>query len=302
MDKFKVSVIIPVYNAALFVVKAVESAVSLEAVNEVILIEDGSSDDSLNICKELKIKYPKVVLLQHENNSNRGAGASRNLGLRSAKSEFIAFLDADDYYLPNRFVNAQKLFNINPLVDGVFEAIGTHFYSKKAREKYQKNELTTLNEAFLNENGLFASIICGRGFAHLNGIVIKQSVLNKNLFFDEKLKQSQDTDFILNLDLKCYLIKGNLEAPVAMRGVHEQNRIHNVRQAKKYAKDLALKWIALSENTDWQRKVKYNLVLIYLNSCRDNALKTFICLLNLLLNFPFVAGYFKLSDFKKLVK
>src|SRR5690554_4082261 len=99
----QVSVIIPVYNAANFVTQAVESAVVLGEVGEVIVVEDGSPDNALDICRELADKYSKVKLFQHPNGENRGPGASRNLGIMNASFDFISFLDADDWYLPNRF-------------------------------------------------------------------------------------------------------------------------------------------------------------------------------------------------------
>jgi glycosyltransferase involved in cell wall biosynthesis len=80
----QVSVITPVYNAASFVTQAVESALQQPETAEVLIIEDGSPDNSLEVCQELAKKYEKVKLLRHPNGENRGAGASRNLGMRNA--------------------------------------------------------------------------------------------------------------------------------------------------------------------------------------------------------------------------
>ena len=112
MDKIKIkpvqpplniSVIIPVYNASAFLKKAVESAIQFEEVKEIILVEDGSTDHSLEVCEILENEFGAVKLFQHPDKGNHGAGATRNLGLEKATGDFIAFLDADDYYLPNRF-------------------------------------------------------------------------------------------------------------------------------------------------------------------------------------------------------
>ncbi|PIY03241.1 MAG: glycosyltransferase family 2 protein, partial [Bacteroidetes bacterium CG_4_10_14_3_um_filter_31_20] len=70
--------------------------------SEVILIEDGSPDNGLDVCTSLAKKYSKVRLYRHENGENKGASASRNLGIRKANYPYVAFLDADDFYLPNR--------------------------------------------------------------------------------------------------------------------------------------------------------------------------------------------------------
>ena len=116
----------PVYNAGAFLEKAVNSALSLEEVEEILLIEDGSTDDSLELCKKLSSENSKIKLYQHSDKGNHGAGASRNLGLENASQEFIAFLDADDYYLPNRF-DAEKEHFKNQKIEGVFGAIGKEF-------------------------------------------------------------------------------------------------------------------------------------------------------------------------------
>ncbi|MEF9478784.1 glycosyltransferase [Chryseobacterium sp. 1B4] len=72
----KISVIIPVCNAEVLITNAVESALQFGEVYEVILIEDGSYDQSLNVCKELEQKYERVKLLQHSDQQNHGASAS----------------------------------------------------------------------------------------------------------------------------------------------------------------------------------------------------------------------------------
>ena len=144
-----ISVIIPVYNAATFLHKAVESAVNLDEVKEILLVEDASTDNSLELCRTLQTEYSKVKLFQHPDHGNHGAGATRNLGLEKASQEFIAFLDADDYYLPNRFEAEKEIFK-NEKIEGVFNAIGTEFYSEKGKEEFQQKfkntELTTVKK------------------------------------------------------------------------------------------------------------------------------------------------------------
>ena len=106
-----ISIIIPVYNAERFLEKAVDSALQFSEVKEILLVEDGSPDQSLEVCKKLLIKDKRIKLLQHPDQGNHGAGASRNLGLEKATGDFIAFLDADDYYLINRFDAEKEIFN-----------------------------------------------------------------------------------------------------------------------------------------------------------------------------------------------
>src|SRR5688572_18232560 len=110
MWEFKVSVIIPVYNAEKYLRNAVESAVNLEEVGEILLIEDNSPDNALQVCLQLEKEYDKVKVHRHPNGENRGAGESRNLGIKKSSFDYIAFLDADDWYLSNRFKRCKEIF------------------------------------------------------------------------------------------------------------------------------------------------------------------------------------------------
>src|SRR5687768_1176577 len=109
MPTFKVSVIIPVYNAEKYLRGAVESAVNLEDVGEILLIEDKSPDNALQLCHQLAKEFDKVRVFTHPHGENKGAGASRNLGIEKSTLDYIAFLDADDWYLPNRFVKSKEI-------------------------------------------------------------------------------------------------------------------------------------------------------------------------------------------------
>ena len=74
----KISVITPVYNAEKYITQAVESALQFPEVWEIILVEDQSPDNALEVCKTLAEKYDRVKLFQHPDKGNHGAGASRN--------------------------------------------------------------------------------------------------------------------------------------------------------------------------------------------------------------------------------
>ncbi|MFV9691842.1 MAG: glycosyltransferase family 2 protein, partial [Desulfobacteria bacterium] len=116
----KISVIIPVYNAEKYVRNAIESALQQPETGEILLVEDNSPDNCLQICRDLEKKHEIVELLRHPDGRNHGAGASRNLGIKNAKFDYISFLDADDYYLPGRFEAARRLFEKYHDIDGVY--------------------------------------------------------------------------------------------------------------------------------------------------------------------------------------
>lgn len=232
-----ISVIIPVYNAQDFLEKAVNSALYFEEVKEVLLINDGSSDNSLMVCEQLVSKNSRVKLLQHHDKGNHGAGATRNLGLAKASQEYIAFLDADDYYLPNRFDVEREAFK-DSKIEGVFGAIGVDFLSQKGEEefksKFKNNNLTTVNypaegkDVFLglmdlssNYFGIFFSLI---------GLTVRKSSITKNkIKFNPELRVHQDTDFNLRLSYYCNLKTGSIKEAVSIRGVHDDNRITKIK-------------------------------------------------------------------------
>jgi len=236
-----ISVIIPVYNAAQFLEKSVHSALQFEEVKEILLIEDASPDDSLLICEKLVTENPRVKLYQHPDKGNHGAGATRNLGLEKAQSEFIAFLDSDDYYLPNRF-DAEKIIFNDSNIEGVFGAIGVEYLSEKGKEEFQnkfKNTtLTTVNYHAEGEDvfkGLLGLTKKPFGtFFHLNTLTIRKSALQKhNLRFNEKLRIHQDSDFIIKLAYLCHLKSGIIDKAIAIRGVHDDNRITKIKPYSK---------------------------------------------------------------------
>ena len=120
---FIVSVVMPVYNAAPFVEEAVNSALKQPEVGEILLIEDGSPDNAIEICRRLVLTDKRIRLFQHAEGKNLGAGESRNVGLRNATYPYIAFLDADDIFGDDRFKKDKELFENDETIDGVYNAV-----------------------------------------------------------------------------------------------------------------------------------------------------------------------------------
>lgn len=226
--KFEVSVIIPVYNAEKFIEEAVNSAVHLNEVAEIILVEDHSPDNALLICQELEIKYQKVRLLQHPGAVNKGAGASRNLGILEAKYEYISFLDADDVYLPNRFEVEKNLYREGKLGDGVFHNSGK--YSSKELYYDQENIKNIRN---LPGKDYLYGLFRGSFSLATNSITIKRTLFNKTKYFNEELKLHQDTHMWYKVFHFGKIKAGSLELPVSLTREHEERRIYNRSQDSK---------------------------------------------------------------------
>jgi glycosyltransferase involved in cell wall biosynthesis len=120
-DKQLVSCIIIFFNAEKFLEEAIESVFAQTYKNwELLLVDDGSNEDSTTIALKYAEKYPKkVCYLEHEGHQNRGMSATRNLGIRHAKGEYIAFLDADDIWLPRKLERKVAILNSHPEVSMV---------------------------------------------------------------------------------------------------------------------------------------------------------------------------------------
>lgn len=230
-----VSVIIPVFNASPFIRTAVESALANPEVKEIILVEDGSPDNSMDVCESLSNEYSIVKLFHHHDRSNKGAGASRNLGIIKATQEYISFLDADDFMTPIRFEKENKIFESHPNADGVYGALGTKYYDEIGASAWEKrglkeHSLTTINKE-IEPSELFDFLIGIRndksysGYFSLITLTIKREKLIKHqLFFDETLRLHQDSVFIFKCAYYLKLYSGEISKPIAIRGVHKNNR------------------------------------------------------------------------------
>lgn len=225
------TVIIPVYNSSKFIKNAIRSALNQEFVDEVIVIDDNSNDNSFEICKELQKDEMKLIVLQN-NSGIKGSSICRNLGIQNAKNEYIAFLDADDYYLQNRFLNDIKLL-VDNQIDAVVNRIKIVTNNIEKIEilnnDYSNNEVMgcqTPNK-FLNIN----DFISGDNF-HINSISIRKSILFNLGLFDEKLIQAQDVDLFFRLFYNnATIISSPSLEPVAVYNIHENNSIKNLNNA-----------------------------------------------------------------------
>lgn len=117
-----VSVIIPVFNGARFLGEAIESILAQTYRNfEVVVVDDGSTDGT----REVADAYP---LIRYVSQEHRGTAAARNCGVRSSTGEFIAFLDADDLWMPDKLSLQMQAFAAEPnlaIVSGLVEQFVT---------------------------------------------------------------------------------------------------------------------------------------------------------------------------------
>jgi teichuronic acid biosynthesis glycosyltransferase TuaG len=106
----KVSVVMPAHNAAATLTQSMRSVLAQSMSDlELLVIDDGSTDDTLAIARAMAVSDARVVVLEMQTNS--GAGEARNAGLDAARGEFIAFLDSDDRWVKNKLERQLPLFD-----------------------------------------------------------------------------------------------------------------------------------------------------------------------------------------------
>ena len=138
MSALKLSIIVPVYNVEKYVEKCLESLCGLKIENEIIVVNDGTKDSSLEIVERFKEnhKNENIIIISQE---NQGLSEARNNGLKAAKGEYISFIDSDDFVDTE---NYEKFIN-EVIEDKVDIGIGRY---KKIIEKNNGTELECVTE------------------------------------------------------------------------------------------------------------------------------------------------------------
>lgn len=224
----KISVIIPVYNAEKYIEEAVLSAIAEPETAEVILVDDASTDNSSAVCTRLANQHPQVKFFSHSDKRNHGAGASRNLGIENAAFDYIAFLDADDYYVEGRFKKTREVFTQFPDADGVYGCLGIYFENAEAESNWKKRFVHTQTHMQMDVSpaqlAKAMSPIGNKGWFSINTLTVKRLAIEKVGGFGN-LPLSQDTEFLLKLAIATNLYPADNNTPVAIRRVHAGNRI-----------------------------------------------------------------------------
>lgn len=207
MKEVLVSVIVPVYNTQDYLNRCVESLINQTYKNiEILLIDDGSKDSSMDICKKLerddnrvKVFYSSMYLDKTEN-INMGQEATRNCGLKYANGEYVMFLDSDDTFTPDavekmvltaKKYNADMVFSsFNAIVNNVITVCSANISEKKySQEEFAKHCLSDIPYNLMS---------C------IGSKIYKREFIEKNsLWFDKFYKYNEDGAFMLSALLKA---------------------------------------------------------------------------------------------------
>lgn len=195
MKKFKFSIVVPIYNVEKYLVETMESVISqtigFEENIQLILVNDGSTDNSEEICLKYKEKYPEnIVYVKQENG---GVSSARNKGIEYIEGKYVNFLDGDDKWSLNALEIIYEFFEKNSdAIDFVvarkqfFEAKeGFHFLDYK----FEKTKIVDVFEDYK-----FVQM-------DVTSVFLKSSVA-KEFKFNENLKYGEDADYINNILLE----------------------------------------------------------------------------------------------------
>jgi glycosyltransferase involved in cell wall biosynthesis len=183
----KISVIIPTFNRAKLVQRAIKSVLNQTLKPyEIIVVDDGSTDDTLEVLKN----YPIKVLTQ----KNKGISSARNLGIKNATGDIIALLDSDDEWLPTKLKLQLKLFE-----DGFSFTHTDEIWIRDNQELKQKAHHKKPDGECFYENISFCKI-------SPSTIMIEKKLFEKVGYFDEDLEVCEDFDMWLRV-LKVTPIK-----------------------------------------------------------------------------------------------
>ena len=208
MPNSLVSVIIPVYNAEKFIIETLDSvfAQTYRPI-EIIVVDDGSTDKTAKIlkgCQTDKINESSGINLTCMYQQNSGPSKARNTGIKTAKGEYIAFLDADDLWTKNKIEKQIELFRENPEIDIVFTDV------KITRLKEGKiQQFIMFQEQKLDREFFGHDFIVMRPFEKLlkinfmltPSVVVRKSCFKGSIFFNEKRRYTEDWELWLKMSL-----------------------------------------------------------------------------------------------------
>ena len=213
-----VSVIIPTYNRAHLVGRAIRSVLAQTFRDfELIVVDDSSTDDTEDVIGSFA--DPRIRYLRHE--TNRGGATARNTGIRVACGEYIAFLDSDDEWLPEKLERQLSTF-----LDSDLRPLGVVRCGLFRLLQSRWTEANPIARGWLYETILSRKLdIVGPPT-----LLVKRQIEGKTLMFDESLPANQDWDYLLRLSAFCQI--DSLPDPLLRvhrePGPHISNLVNNI--------------------------------------------------------------------------
>lgn len=197
-----ISIIVPVYNVDKYLEKCVDSIINQTYKNiEIILVNDGSTDGSGQVCDYLAKKDSRIAVYHKENG---GVSSARNLGLDNAQGDYIGFIDSDDYIDPDMYESLYddlKKYNVDISMCGLY-----HVYANKKDEQVDK-----VQNYIINSNDAINLVLDGKFSAVTPGNKLYKKSLFLGIRYDLNISIAEDALMIIKLLEQCRLISINTE-------------------------------------------------------------------------------------------
>lgn len=177
-----VSVVIPMYNSEKTIIEVLESVrkqTALDYIKEIIIVNDGSKDNSETLVNKYKAEHPLLPLYMITQ-SNGGVSKARNAGMKKAVGKYIALLDSDDEWLPEKLKRQLEIMEKNPQIFflGAGQELRLYFW-KKIQGLYKAKPRD----------------VCWRSFPVTPSVIFRRECIEKVGFFDENRQYCEDVEF-----------------------------------------------------------------------------------------------------------
>ncbi len=192
----KVSIVMPCYNAEKYISEAIESILLQTYTNwELIIVDDGSIDESKNIINKFKQKDARIKVFTHT--ENKGVSAARNLGIRNCSGQYIAFLDADDIARAKRLEIEARFLKTNKK----FGAVGSQAQVIDLESHIIGKSNLPLTWTDIRKTMFFKNpFVCST-------MMVRKSIIEKyHMCFDEQIKIGEDFLFWIELSKHCNIL------------------------------------------------------------------------------------------------
>jgi len=210
---FSISVIIPFYKAEKYFEEALDSIKNQTVkVNEIIVINDGCGSKTTGFLE----KFDGIKIINVDKNG--GASSARNIGIKAAKYDWIAFLDADDIWLPDKIEGQLAFLSKHPQFSACHTGISTFNNSGGISEYNSKPFNLTINDLLVSSHVTPPSLL------------IKKSALTAVNYFDEKMQCSEDYDLSIRLLIHGYNIGFINKTLTKVRRMNHGNLSSNSRR------------------------------------------------------------------------
>jgi glycosyltransferase involved in cell wall biosynthesis len=219
----KISAIIPVFNAEKYLARAVQSLLDTKYPDlEIIIVDDGSSDASVEVARQLAGANSEVAVFRHEDGGNHGVSATRNLGLAKCQGDLICFLDADDYVFPHRFDISATLLKSNQQIDGVHELAVMEFEGERSKNRFwDENDLFGIRAP--SEAAATIDLLLRGSCWPTSGILFRRKLLERTGLFPERYRFAEDYHLWLRMACVSTIVPGNSTQPVSVYFRHGNN-------------------------------------------------------------------------------